>query len=125
MRLMDTVHVNADEELFETANLEPEKTGVDGFVYVSTAVARHGPRVKFFRKLGKGQPSFSISIAAAPDVLVSSLSQAETERYALQVIEFVRRNREKLLDFWEHGTEWPSDRVHVFLNSFERVPAKQ
>ena len=118
---MDTTTIALDEELFEMANLEPEKTGVDGFVYVSTAVARHGPRVKYFRKLGKGQPSFSVSIADAPEVLVSSLSLADTERYAPQVIEFVRANREPLLDFWNNGTDWPSDKVHAFLNSFARI----
>lgn len=118
---MDTSIVALDPELFEMANLEPAKTGVDGFVYVSTAVARHGPRVKFFRRLGKGQPSFSVSIAEAPEVLVSSLSQAETERYGPEVIEFVSRNRDRLLDFWNHGTDWPSDQVHAFLNSFVRV----
>ena len=118
---MDTAHIDLDEELFEMANLEPDKTGVDGFVYVSTSVPRHGPRVKYFRRLGKAQPSFSVSIAEDPTVLVTSLSQTETDRYAVQVIEFVRRNREKLLDFWENGTEWPSDKVHAFLNSFEKI----
>lgn len=118
---MDTAHIDLDEELFEIANLEPDKTGVDGFVYVSTAVPKHGPRVKFFRKLGKGQPSFSISISQTPALLVSSLSQVETDRYAPQVIEFVRRNSDKLLAFWTNGTDWPSDEVHAFLNSFEKV----
>ncbi|MES1198888.1 MAG: hypothetical protein ABUS48_02800 [Pseudomonadota bacterium] len=116
-----TTTLGLDEELFEMANLEPEKTGVDGFVYVSTAFPRHGPRVKYFLKLGKDQPSFSVSIAETPEVLVSSLTPSETDRHAPQVIEFVRRNREKLLDFWNNGTDWPSDRVHTFLNSFERV----
>lgn len=118
---MDTTNLRVDEELYEMANLEPEKTGVDGFVYVSTAFPRHGPRVKFFRKLGKGQPSFSVSISEEPEVLVSTLSQAETDRYAPQVIEFVHRNRQRLLDFWNNGTDWPSDQVHAFLNSFERI----
>lgn len=118
---MDTAAIALDQELFETANLEPAKTGVDGFVHISTAVARHGPRVKFFTRLGKGQPSFSVSIAEAPEVLVSSLSQGETERHAPEVIEFVRRNRERLLDFWNNGTDWPSDQVHTFLNSFVRI----
>ena len=121
---MDTNTIALDQGLFEMANLEPEKTGVDGFVYVSTAVARHGPRVKYFRKLGKGQPSLSVSIADAPEILVSSLSQAETDRYAPQVIDFVLHNRERLLDFWAHGTEWPSDQVHAFLNSFARAPGR-
>lgn len=103
------------------ANLEPAKTGVDGFVYISTAVPRHGPRVNYFRKLGKGQPSFSVSIADPPEILVSSLSQADTERHAPEVIEFVRRNSERLLDFWSNGTDWPSDQVHAFLNSFVRI----
>lgn len=120
---MDSATLGLDEELFEMANLEPEKTGVDGFVYVSTAFPKHAPRVKFFRKLGKGRPSFSVSIAENPEVLVTSLSKPETDRYAPQVIDFVRRNREKLLDFWHNGTDWPSDKVHALLNSFERVPS--
>lgn len=103
------------------ANLEPAKTGVDGFVYVSTAVAQHAPRVKYFRRLGKNQPSFSVLIAEEPHVLVSSLSEADTNRYAPQVIDFVRLNRTRLLDFWNNGTDWPSDQVHAFLNSFERI----
>ena len=118
---MDTITIAQDEELFEVANLEPEKTGVDGFVYISTAFPRHGPRVKYFKKLGKDQPSFSVSIAEAPEVLISSLNQADTDRHAPEVIEFVRRNRERLLKFWNHGTDWPSDQVHAFLNSFQRV----
>ncbi len=118
---MDTIAIALDEELFEMANLEPEKTGVDGFVYISTAVPRHSPRVKYFRKLGKGQPSFSVSIADEPEVLVSSLSQVDTDRYAPDVMEFVRRNRDGLLDFWNNGTDWPSDQVHAFLNSFARI----
>jgi hypothetical protein len=118
---MDTSVIALDEDLFEMANLEPEKTGIEGFDYVSTAVLRHGPRVKYFRKLGKGQPSFSVSIADEPEVLVSSLSQADTDRHAPDVIEFVRRNRDGLLDFWNNGTDWPSDRVHAFLNAFVRI----
>jgi hypothetical protein len=118
---MDNATIIADEELYEMANLEPEKTGVDGFVYISTAVPQHAPRVKYFRKLGKGQPSFSVLIADEPEVIVSSLSEADTNRYAPQVIDFVRRNRERLLDFWRNGTDWPSDQVHMFLQSFEHV----
>jgi hypothetical protein len=118
---MDNASIVADEELFEMANLEPEKTGVDGFVYISTAVPQHAPRVKYFRKLGKGQPGFSVLIADAPEVIVTSLSETDTNRYAPQVIEFVRRNRAKLLDFWNNGTDWPSEQVHAFLQSFERI----
>lgn len=119
--IMDATTIALDEALFEMANLEPEKTGVGGSVYVSTAFPRRGPRVKFFKKLGKDQPSFSVSIAEQPEVLVSSLSQADTDRYAPEVIEFVHRNRERLLDFWNNGTDWPSDQVHAFLNSFVRI----
>ena len=77
---MDTTIIALDEELFEMANLEPDKAGV-----------------------------------------VSSLRQADTDRHAPQVIEFVRANREHLLDFWNNGTDWPSDEVHTFLNSFTRI----
>jgi hypothetical protein len=78
-------------------------------------------RVKYFRKLGRGRASFSVSIAEAPVVLASSLSQTETDRHAPEVIELVRRNREPLLDFWENGTEWPSDQVRAFLNGLAKI----
>ncbi len=56
--------------------------------------------------IGKEQPSFSVSLAEAREVLVSSFSQALTARDAPDIIAFARRNRERPL---------------AFLNSIERV----
>lgn len=58
-----------DEELFalgdevaEMTNLREGDTGVAGVIFISTMMGSHDPRVKYFLKAGRGQPSFSVSI---------------------------------------------------------------
>ena len=51
-----------DEDIFDMANLPEERTGVPGVIMISTAMGRHGPRVKYYLKTGSGQPSFSVTV---------------------------------------------------------------
>jgi len=62
------------EEVVEMANLTSTQTGVPGTIFISTAMGVHGPRVKYFLKPGRNQPSFSVSIADVPTVVTNSLS---------------------------------------------------
>ena len=39
-----------EDDLMEFMNLTSEQTGIDGIVFVSTAMGPHGPRVKYFVK---------------------------------------------------------------------------
>ena len=48
----------SDDDVFEFTNLTSKHTGIDGVLFLSTAMGSHGPRVKYFVKTGKGQPSF-------------------------------------------------------------------
>jgi len=100
--------VLGDDDLFDTANLTSKETGIEGIVFISTAVGAHGPRVKYFVKTGKGQPSFSISIAEAPQV-------------APKVSEWVRLNRVALLSFWSDGQYWTVDEVSAFLAALKKL----
>ncbi len=92
-----------EEALFEMTNLPPARTGIKGVLFLSTAVGFHGPRVKFFVKTGKGQPSFSVSIAERPNVVANSLPERVVNQMAPGVIEWVKLNREALLRFWNEG----------------------
>jgi hypothetical protein len=71
-----------DDDLFDMVNLTKEDTGIDGVIYVSTAVGAHGPRVKYYLKTRKDQPSFSVSISDQPRVLASSLPDRVMKRVA-------------------------------------------
>ena len=89
-----------DDEVFDMANLSEARTGVPGVIYISTRVARHGPRVKYFARPGGDQPSFSVSIAEEPEVVANNLPERVLKRMSPKVIAWVRLNRETLLDFW-------------------------
>lgn len=110
-----------DEELFEFVNLRKEHTGIEGTISVSTAVGAHGPRVKFFVRKGRDQPSFSVSIGPEPMVLANSLPQRDRARVAPQVIAWVRKNHVALLRFWSHEDGMTPEELAAFVAGLERV----
>src|SRR5271169_4625913 len=93
----------AREELVEMANLTTAQTGIAGTIFISTAMGAHGPQVKYFLQPGRSQPSFSVTIADAPTVATNSLSVRVVRQMSPQVINWVSRNKDPLLDFWYHG----------------------
>jgi hypothetical protein len=56
--LQQEIRTLGDNDGLEFMNLTSQQTGIDGIVFVSTAMGHHGPRVKYLIKAGKGQPSF-------------------------------------------------------------------
>jgi hypothetical protein len=111
----------ACEDVVEMANLTSVQTGVAGTIFISTAMGAHGPRVKYFMKPGRTQPSFSVSIADAPAVVASSLSARIVRQMSPQVINWVSRNKEALVDFWNHGDTWSQPEVNDFIQRLQRV----
>ena len=111
----------ADEDVAEMANLTTAQTGVPGTIFISTAMGRHGPRVKYFLQPGRSQPSFSVAIADIPTVVANSLSVRVVRRAAPQVIDWVSRNKDALLDFWHHGDTWTQPEVNDFIQKLQRV----
>lgn len=103
-----------DDDLMDFMNLSTRTTGLDGIVFVSTAMGGHGPRVKYFEKAGKTNPSFSVSISDTPLVLANSLPQPVLRRMAASVIEFVRLNKDDLLAFWQAGDSWTEEETDAF-----------
>jgi len=130
MKIEDVARIPADtllsdelssEELVDMANLTSAQTGVPGTIFTSTAMGAHGPRVKYFVQPGRTQPSFSVSIADPPSVVANSLPERTLRQMAPQVIEWVSRNRQDLLDFWYHGDTWTQPEVNAFIQRLRRV----
>ena len=124
------VHIPADtslekelacEEMVEIANLTSAQTGVPGTIFTSTAMGGHGPRVKYFVQPGRSQPSFSVSISDKPAVVANSLPARTVRQMSPQVVEWVSRNKDALLDFWHQGDTWTQPEVNDFIEKLQRV----
>src|SRR5216684_1151882 len=105
----------ASDDVVEMANLTTAQTGVSGTIFISTAMGSHGPRVKYFLQPGRAQPSFSVSITDAPAVVANSLPARTIRQVSPQVIAWVVRNKDVLLDFWHHGDTWTQPEVNDFI----------
>jgi hypothetical protein len=111
----------ADDDVVEMANLTTAQTGVPGTILISTAMGGHGPRVKYFLQPGRSQPSFSVAIADTPIVVTNSLPVRIVRQLSPQVIDWVSRNKDALLDFWYHGDTWTQPEVNAFVQMLQRV----
>lgn len=111
----------ADEDVFEMANLPPDWTGVLATIFISTALGKHGPRIKIYPKTGRHQPSASISISPNPRVLASSLDERDLARIAPKALEWVAANHEALTTFWFEGETWNLADVADFGRSLTKV----
>ena len=110
-----------DDDLVEMTNLKKKHTGVSGVIFISTVMGSHGPRVKYFIKAGREQPSFSVSISEEPRILASSLPEGEVSRYAPDVLAWVRLNHEELLRFWNEGETMSVDEIVTFVESLKKI----
>jgi hypothetical protein len=111
----------AQEELVEMANLTSAQTGIIGTIFISTAMGSHGPCVKYFVQPGRTQPGFSVSVVDAPAVVANSFSARVVRQMSPQVIDWVLRNKDSLLDFWHHGDAWTQPEVNAFIQQLRRV----
>jgi hypothetical protein len=114
-------HELATDELVEMANLTAAQTGVTGTIFISTAMGSHGPRVKYFVQPGRTQPSFSVTIADSPTVVANSLPSRVLNQMSPQVIQWVRLNKDALLDFWNNGDTWMQPQVNAFIQALKRI----
>jgi hypothetical protein len=111
----------AEDILVEMANLTGAQTGVPGIIFISTAMGGHGPRVKYYVQPGRTQPGFSVTISDTPAVAANSLPVRVMRRMSPQVIAWVSRNKDALLDFWNHGDTWTQPEVNAFIQKLQPV----
>jgi hypothetical protein len=120
--LQEEIATLGDDDLMDFMNLTSLRTGVSGIVFISTAMGPHGPRVKYFVKTGKGQPSFSVSIGAESRVVASSLPDRVTAQMAPAVIAWVKLNHVELTKFWNEGDTWTDEEVDAFRDRLKPLP---
>jgi hypothetical protein len=111
----------AQEDVVEMANLTSAQTGVPGTIFISTAMGGHGPRVKYFLHPGRSQPSFSVAVADVPTVVANSLPVRVVRQLSPQVVDWVSRNKDALLDFWYRGDTWTQPEVNDFIQKLQRI----
>jgi len=111
----------ADDDVVEMANLTTAQTGVPGTIFISTAMGGHGLRVKYFSQPGRSQPSFSVAVVDNPTVIANSLPLRVVRQRSPQVIDWVLRNKDALLDFWYHGDTWTHPEVNDFIQKLRRL----
>ena len=111
----------ATEDVVEMANLTTAQTGISGTIFISTAMGAHGPRVKYFLQPGRTQPSFSVSIGDAPAIVANSLPARTVRQMSPHVIAWVSRNKDELLEFWNHGDAWTQPEVNEFIQRLRGV----
>ena len=109
-----------DDDIIEMANLDKSQTGIDGVVWISTMMTGHAPRLKYFVRRGRTQPSFSVAIADQSRV-ANSLPPRVLNKMSPFVIQWVTLNKDALLDFWHHGGTWTASQLIQFLQSFRKV----
>ena len=109
------------DDVIEMVNLFPEDSGVEGVIFVSTAMGSHGPRVKYSLQAGRNQPGFSVSISKGPRLLASSLPDHIVNKAAPKVIESVGLNHPALLEFWNNGTTWSHRDVGRFVENLKKL----
>ena len=112
-----------EEDVLEMANLSEAETGVPGVIMISTIMGRHGPRVKYFVKPGRHQPSFSVAIASEARVVAKSdeFDEKAFARLAPLVMQWVELNQEALNRFWWSGNELMNEEVQAFIAQLEKV----
>ena len=110
-----------DEDIFDMANLVESQTGVPGTITITTAMGKHGPRVKYFLKRGRHQPSFSVTVASTPRVVANSLDDRDLKRVGPSVIAWVALNHEALAAFWWDGAFWSFPEVQTFIAKLKKI----
>lgn len=110
-----------DDGIIEMANLDKSQTGIDGVIWISTMMTGHAPRVKYFVRPGRTQPSFSVTITDQPRVVANSLPLRALNQMSPLVARWVILNKDALLDFWHHGDTWTASRLIQFLQNFQKI----
>lgn len=117
----DVVEWELDDDPVEMTNLNEQRTGVPGVIFISTRQGRHGPRIKWYPgKAGSDQPFLTITLENPPRML----NHGVAPRSATGVVaaaEWAVLNRQALLDFWSGGTSLMFEEFEAFIGSLKKL----
>ena len=99
------------------ANLSPSRTGIEkGYIYISTKQGNHGCRIKYFSNL---KDHSKVMIVSIPNFKVIEDTAKCSIKIKKQVIQFAKTNSDKLLNFWNQGSDWTDDDVREFQDNLK------
>lgn len=114
--------INDQDDLFEMANLPESDTGIEGIVFISTAMAAHGPRVKWYPdRPRRDAPCLVVTIAESPELRNFGVAPPVARIAGPLVARWVVLNREALLRFWHEGTAWTRQEVAAHLDGLRKL----
>jgi hypothetical protein len=113
----------ARDEMVDLANLLEEDTGIAGTIFISTRMAAHGPRIKWW----PGRPNrdgacLVVTLEDPPRPLNSGLVAKDARRGSSEVVAWASRNRAALLDYRENGALWSRSELNRFLDGLAKLP---
>jgi hypothetical protein len=116
--LLSELYANKKVELFDMINLDAADTGISkGYVYMSTKDASICT-IKYSLKLNDKNNI----VMTIPDykIIADNLDDKVSKTIKKQLMKFAMKHHEKILHFWNHGTEFKNKKELItFLNSIK------
>lgn len=120
---VDAAYDPALDEMVDVMNLSSRWTGVAGTIFISTRMAAHGPRIKWWPgRPERDGPCLVVTLEDPPRAINLGLPPLEARSGAAGAIAWATLNRAALLRFWEDGVEWLEEEVEAFKRSLDKVP---
>lgn len=116
--LLSELYINRNLELFDMLTLDSKDTGISkGFVYISTKDAT----VCTIKYSLKPKDRLNIVMTVPKyDIVSDKLDDKVSKNIKKQLMKFAIKNHEKILHFWNHGTELKSKKELIsFLDSIK------
>lgn len=111
-----------NDQLVEMVNLRSTRTGIAGVVFISTAMASHGPRIKWFPKSpeNRNDPCLTVIISDPLTFENHNIDEQVANNIIKQLFSWVDQNKEKLLDYWFNGWKWDEEQLIAFYSSLKK-----
>ncbi len=110
------------DPIFEMANLCKQHTGIDGLIFISSRMASHGPRLKFYPTGNPSGPTLIMTIANHPTIkVVTGMRRVLAQSYAKELSKWILLNKDELECFWREGKLWSPEEIYEFTKSLKKI----
>ncbi|PWS36271.1 hypothetical protein DFH01_13905 [Falsiroseomonas bella] len=119
----DVAYDPARDEMVEIVNLSQKRTGVPGTIFISTRMAAHGPRIKWWPgSPERNGPCPVVTLGDPPRTINMGLPPAAARASEAEAVAWATLNRGALLRFWQDGAVWMEDELRAFLDGLRKLP---
>ena len=108
--------ISDDEEQYEFMNLSYNDTCINGNIYISSKRENQKPNIIFSIVPDSNEKTiFSLD----NKIIYSNMN--DIDKYLPKINQWILLNKEKLLDFWNNGSEWYWDDLCSFVETFKKI----